>query len=367
MATYDLWILGESNISISGGKTLDGITQGDGSHLVGETITLDAPAWEKVEIDDDDAVFADNDGSQRLAGGQTIDGVSYAGGTRVEAEYKLVLEDPATGRTYTVVAFNVNNSNPAYGTVEGLAFIGPPKDWPPVGTPLRVVSASEGPRQNDPNFEYQDHVAPCFTPGTRIATPLGPQPVESLRAGDLVLTQDSGARPIRLALRTHISTARLRVAPQLAPVRIPRGSMGEGLPERDLLVSPQHRMLLRDPLCELLFGETEMLAAASHLPWARPVSPAQLPGGVEYVHLLLERHEILFAEGAPTESLLLAPMICDRAPPGILHQLRAAIPDLGQPGGTGWQRAARPLLTQRDVAVLTGTALPRGAARRLSA
>lgn len=85
MPTYDLWILGESSISVSGGKTLDGITQGDGSHLIGETITLNAPNWEKVQIDDDDAVFADNDGSQRLAGAQTIDGVNYAGNTKVEA------------------------------------------------------------------------------------------------------------------------------------------------------------------------------------------------------------------------------------------------------------------------------------------
>lgn len=353
MPTYDLWILGESSISVSGGKTLDGITQGDGSHLIGETITLNAPNWEKVQIDDNDAVFADNDGSQRLAGAQTIDGVNYAGNTRVEAEYTLTLLDATTGKTYTVVAFNVNNSNPRYATVEGLAFIGPPKAWPPVNTPLTVIAATEGPRQNDPNFEYQDYVAPCFTPGTRIATPDGPRPVENLRAGDLVLTLDHGPCPVRLALRTRLSAAQLRAAPNFVPVVIAQGSMGDGLPERDLLVSPQHRMLLRGPLCELLFAEPEVLAAASHLPWARTARPQDVAHGVEYIHLLFDRHEILLAEGAATESLPLAPMICDRAPPGLLTQLRAAIPDLGQPGGTPWQNAARPILRRWEVTALT--------------
>lgn len=350
MPTYDLWILGESSISVSGGKTLDGITQGDGSHLVGETITLNAPNWEKVTISDNDPVFADNDGNQRLAGAQTIDGVNYAGNTKVEAEYTLTLLDAATGKTYTVVAFNVNNSSPPFATVEGLAFLGPPKAWPPVNKPLIVVAATEGPRHNDTNFEYVDHVTPCFTPGTRIATPDGPRPVETLRAGDLVLTLDHGPCPVRLALRTRLSAAQLRAAPHFTPVVIPQGSMGNGLPERDLIVSPHHRMLLRGPLCDLLFGAPEVLAAADHLPWARPQDPIQ---AVEYIHLLFDRHEILLAEGATTESLLLAPMICDRAPPAMRASLRAAIPDLGQPGGTPWQKAARPILRRWEVAALT--------------
>ncbi|PPB80720.1 Hint domain-containing protein [Albidovulum inexpectatum] len=367
MPNYNLWILGESNISVSGGKTLDGITQGDGSHLVGETITLNAPNWEKVQISDDDPVFADNDGNQGLAGAQTIDGITYADGTRVESEYKLTLLDAATGNTYTVVAFNVREpgSQNSYGTIEGLAFIGPDGAWPPVNKPLTVVAATEGPRHNDTNFEYVDHVAPCFTPGTRIATPDGPRPVETLRAGDLVLTLDHGPCPVRLALRTRLSAAQLRAAPHFTPVVIPRGSMGNGLPERDLIVSPHHRMLLRGPLCDLLFSAPEVLAAAAHLPWARPQDPIQ---AVEYIHLLFDRHEILLAEGAATESLLLAPMICDRAPPAMRAGLRAAIPDLGQPGGTPWQKAARPILRRWEVAALSAPPRRRaaGSAVRIS-
>ena len=105
MANYSIWILEESNLSVSGGVTLDGITQGDGSHLVGETITLNSADWLEVDISDvgSDTRFDDNDGNQRLDGAQTIDGVTYSSGTVIEAEYRIIVQD-SVGNSYEILA-----------------------------------------------------------------------------------------------------------------------------------------------------------------------------------------------------------------------------------------------------------------------
>ncbi|MGR3713818.1 MAG: hypothetical protein ACU0A6_11950 [Shimia sp.] len=115
MANYSFWALGESHVSLSGGEQLDGVTQGDGSHLVGETITLNSNSWEQIDVRDagSDSNFDDNDGNQRLDGAQSFDGVSYGNNTRIEAEYEFVLEDPNTGLTYRVLSVNIRNSSPA--------------------------------------------------------------------------------------------------------------------------------------------------------------------------------------------------------------------------------------------------------------
>src|SRR6056297_2625673 len=91
----------------------------------------------------------------------------------------------------------------------------------------------------------------CFTAGTMIDTPLGPRPVERLAAGDAVLTLDHGAQPLLWAGGSAFDAAALRARPRLTPIRIPAGALGPGNLSRDTLVSPQHRLLLRDWRAEL--------------------------------------------------------------------------------------------------------------------
>ncbi|MFN4131169.1 MAG: Hint domain-containing protein, partial [Paracoccaceae bacterium] len=114
-------------------------------------------------------------------------------------------------------------------------------------------------------FSGIENVIPCFTPGTLITTPMGPQRVETLQPGDQVLTRDSGFQEICWAGRRDLGLADLIVNPALRPVRIAKGALGDGLPQRDMLVSPQHRMLMEAARAELLFGEREVLVAALHL------------------------------------------------------------------------------------------------------
>ena len=145
-------------------------------------------------------------------------------------------------------------------------------------------------------------IVPCFTPGTLIATDRGEIRVEKLREGDRVLTRDSGYREIRWIGRRDLSAAELAASPQLNPVRIRRGALGLNLPERDLLVSPQHRMLVAGSRAELLFGEQEVLVAATHLAGRPGIVPEVPADGVSYIHLLFDRHEIVRANGAWSES-----------------------------------------------------------------
>jgi len=246
MPVYTTYALGESQISVSGGEQLSGITQGDGSHLVGETITLNSNAWDAVDIDDSDSTFDDSDTGQTLDGAQTFDGTSYAGGERVEAEYQLTLQDP-DGNSYTVLGFNINEAggSPSYGTVEGLAFVGGVGGFPPIGVPLTVVSATAGPSQPFADLA----TPPCFTAGSRISTPAGEVAVEDLRPGDLVETLDHGPQVVRWTGTQRVPAAVLRRDARFRPVRVRRDAFGLGRPRIDIWLSqrvrPSHRMRRR--------------------------------------------------------------------------------------------------------------------------
>lgn len=134
----------------------------------------------------------------------------------------------------------------------------------------------------------------CFVTGTLIDTPDGPRAIETLTEGDLVETRDSGPQPILWVSRRH--------APgdgDHAPIRIMAGALGN---TRDLLVSPQHRMLIDGWRAELFFGTDEVLVAAKHLVAAHDRIHVQKMREVAYFHLLLDGHQILYAEGIPAES-----------------------------------------------------------------
>ncbi|MFN4160094.1 MAG: Hint domain-containing protein [Gemmobacter sp.] len=327
MPTYTIYMLDALDISVSGGGSLSGITQGDGSHLVGRTITLNSNAWNATRISDDDENFDDNDRSQRLDGAQTINGVTYASGTVVEAEYLLILTDPATGQTWTVIGYNVVNSTQPFATVEGLAFIGGVAGFPPIGIPLTVTRATEGPGdQRIAPTPYGSYASPpCLTPGTLIETPGGPRRIELLRKGDLILTRDHGTQPLRWIGRIALRAGVLSRLPHLRPIRIARNALGPGWPARDLLVSPQHRVLITGWQCELFFGEAEMLVAAKHLLGWHGVEVCSATRGVTYIHLMFDRHEVIMAENVWTESLFSGGLDDLMIPTAARDELRAIL------------------------------------------
>lgn len=142
---------------------------------------------------------------------------------------------------------------------------------------------------------------PCYTPGTLIATPRGERPVETLRAGDRVVTRDHGVQPVRWSGRRRLDAGNLAARPHLHPILIARGSLGEGLPERDMLVSPNHRLLVASDRTMLRFEEHEVFVAAKHLVNSGTIRPV-VPFGVTYIHFMCDRHEVVLANGSWSES-----------------------------------------------------------------
>ncbi len=133
----------------------------------------------------------------------------------------------------------------------------------------------------------------CFVAGMRVLTPSGEVAIEDLEVGQMVITKDRGPQPLR-----WIGTSTHQAMGALAPIRFRKGCIGN---HRDLLVSPQHRMLVSGWQAEVLFGEREMLVSAVSL--VNDSTIMRIEGGeVTYVHLLFDQHEIVFAEGAPSES-----------------------------------------------------------------
>lgn len=351
MVAYTVWMLEKANINVVG-SSLDGVTQGDASHLLNRTITLTSGSWKQTVIDDNDASFDDNDASQTLSGTQTINGVQYLNGVRVEAEYRIVLRDPATGKTWTAYGYNVNNSNPAFATVEGLVLrpdaLG---NFPPVGVPLTVTAVGEGPSGVGANPYTLYDEPPCFTLGTMIATPTGQRRIEHFAPGDLVTTRDHGPQPVRWVGRVDLSAAHVALHPEHRPVSFGPGSLGVGLPTRTLRLSPQHRVLVGGWKAEILYAEEEVLVPAIGLVNDATIQTEAVEDGVTYLHLLLDRHEIVFAEGAEVESLHSAWLQRTALPGALRAELEAVFPELFE--DTRLQELVRPCLTVQQVHALS--------------
>jgi Ca2+-binding RTX toxin-like protein len=178
-------------------------------------------------------------------------------------------------------------------------------------------------------FSNIETIVPCFTPGTLIDTDRGSLPVEALRPGDRVLTMDHGYQPVRWTGHRNVTAEELLRAPQLRPILISRDTFGPGLPERDLRVSPQHRLLLSGARAELVSGETEVLAPAVHLLGLPGVVQDAAAAGVRYIHILFDQHEIVRSDGLWTESFQPARAMLSGMDGAALTELLTLFPRLG--------------------------------------
>lgn len=149
-----------------------------------------------------------------------------------------------------------------------------------------------------------------------------------------------------------MSGARLHVMPQLRPIRLRGNALGLGRPEDDLIVSPHHRMLVRGPAAQALFGTPEVLVRAADLVNGRSVIVDRSLRDVTYVHSLLPAHQVIWANGLESESFHPAQTALDLIEPGQRAQLLAALPDLARdPAAYG--DPARRNLTAPEAALLT--------------
>lgn len=179
-----------------------------------------------------------------------------------------------------------------------LLFVG---DLPPPDRDMWVVRSSIDRTQTSGGAQSAGGVI-CFTPDTRILTPEGPRLIQMLRPGDQILTKDNGPQDILWTASKRMSGARLYAMPHLRPIRFRAGALGAGRPDEDLLVSPQHRMLIGGATAQSLFNTPEVLVRAEDLLNDSSVAVDFTLTEVTYIHILLERHNIVFANGIETES-----------------------------------------------------------------
>jgi Hint domain len=204
-----------------------------------------------------------------------------------------------------------------------------------------TYTASNG-SNSDTGYVTVDSV-PCFVAGTRIETPDGPVAVEDIQPGDLVMTRDEGPQPVRWSGRRHVEAQG-----DLAPIHIRAGTFGQ---HDDLLVSPQHRVLVRDSLAELLFGEGEVLVAAKDL--LNDHSVVRRCGDqVTYVHLMFDQHQIIFSEGLETESFLPGPQTTNCLEQPIVDEICEIFPELDPATGQGYGSSARRTLRKFEALLL---------------
>ena len=153
--------------------------------------------------------------------------------------------------------------------------------------------------------QHQLTIVVCFTPGTMILTLSGPVPIENLVAGDRVVTRDHGAQPIRWIGSTTVKGEYASANKRLRPITIRKDALGHNQPDRDMQVSRQHRILLRDWRSEVLFGKSEgVLVPAFALCNDSSIVESNPTTDVTYIHMVFDRHEVVYADGIEAESFL---------------------------------------------------------------
>ncbi|QFS81761.1 hypothetical protein FIU97_03135 [Roseivivax sp. THAF40] len=196
-------------------------------------------------------------------------------------------------KSFTVTVIGVGSDSPPL-----LMFV---DDVPPRDADLWVVHHSVDLSASDPQSHLGSGVI-CFTKGTRIRVADGSVRVEDLREGDLVQTKDNGLQEICWIGSRRMTGARLFAMPSLRPIRIGAGAFGVERPDEELLVSPQHRILFRGAASRALFNSEEVLVAACDLVNGSSIMADTQVKEVTYIHLMLPRHEVLFANGVESES-----------------------------------------------------------------
>ena len=166
----------------------------------------------------------------------------------------------------------------------------------PYGASLNITNAETFRFQGDDGIswvEYTFEDLPCFLAGTLIATPSGDVAIETLKAGDLVLTVEGRAKPVRWLARQTVST-RFASPLRVMPVLIRAGALGENLPHRNLFVSPDHAVLVDGQLVH-----AEALINGSSI-----VRHTDMPETFVYYHVELDDHSLILAEGVPVETFI---------------------------------------------------------------
>lgn len=327
MPVFDILIFSGANVDNP--QNPGNLPSEDGTFLsdldVGQQITwLGGAENVVVSVDDVDDTFDEAENNQTLASDVTFNGTTYTTGQIVTPTYTIEFMG-SDGNTYTLTSFNFDtNTN---GQIPDAVFW--EGDIPPAGTVLTVTNEINPTRATA--REYSD-TAVCFAAGTRILTPQGEKNIEALVIGDFVETFDGEMAEIKWIGVRDICGSELRAHPNLLPIRITSGALGDGFPNGDLVVSPQHRLMVKSKISKRMFGQDQVLVAANRLTALPGIFVDTTVKAVQYYHILLENHEILCANGAPAESLYLGEQALKSITTDGLAELRIIFPSVLLPG-----------------------------------
>ncbi len=335
--------------TLIGGDDDDTLIGGSGSDLLDGGI-------------DEDELLGGNDDDTLLggAGGDTLNGGDGRDDIQGGADRDVIIVGSQAEGDGDTITGNAEGDDFDILDVTGLGVRG--EDW-------RLVDTSPDSNGNgiDGTIEYLngagevtggfdffeiEQVVPCFTPGTLIATPQGERLVEDLQVGDRVITRDNGIQEIKWVGRKDLTGHELARKPHMKPILIQKAALGNNLPEHDMLVSPNHRVLVANDKTALYFEEREVLVAAKHLTGLDGVDEVESLG-VSYIHVMFDKHEVILSNGAWTESFQPG----DYSLKGIGNAQRQEIlelfPELEHAEGLNAYSSARRSLKKHEAALLT--------------
>ncbi|MGH1577615.1 Hint domain-containing protein [Planktotalea sp.] len=261
----------------------------------------------RIEVSDDDIIFDEVDGSQVLDAAVTLDGTPYAAGTSINTAYDLI----NTGTGHKVTSFHFGGDGYQQGAVDGIA------STVPLVAGSSYTFNTERTSHTQPNA-YDDYVA-CFAEGTKIQTSFGSFAIEDIRAGDSVVTLENGLQDV-----LWVGKSTVRGHGKLAPVCFAPEAVGNS---EELLLSPNHRVQIGNPIVQLYFGSEAALVAAKSLVNGTTIT-RRMVDEITYYHILTAQHDIVFANGAPAETLFLGsssqPALSDEA----IEEISTLFPEL---------------------------------------
>ena len=296
MPTWDAFYLGrlgridpqEGNLTAERADRLEGLTFGSaGDPLAGDIVevTTDNRGGSPTALDQNNGAANDRFETDIGNGNRSF---RFDAATSYEA---TITYTDGTTTTAVIVLFQATN---------GHTFIAPglsgAANAPLIAAPIRSITLGDVVQNTATGLAIDredDPFVPCFVKGSLILTPSGYRPVEDLKAGDIVNTLDHGPKPL-----VWVGKRLVPGFDRMAPIRIAKGALGN---TRDLLVSPQHRMLVTGWRAELMFGEREVLVPAKSLVNGDTIH-IQTMDQVWYHHIMFDGHEVVTAEGIATES-----------------------------------------------------------------
>lgn len=356
----DSLIGGQGDDSLRGGQGEDTVEGGDGDDTVrgnrGDDILMGGDGDDSLDGGGENDLLEGGDGDDDMMGGQgndTLDGGAgidtMTGGAGQDTFINVNAGDDVDGGSGPVDfdTLDLRGSAPEGGRLE-ITYTSDDRE----DGFVTYFNAEDEELDDRLVFEEIENVIPCFTPGTKIATPKGERLVEELKVGDRVITRDNGIQEIRWVGAKEMTGAEFERAQHLKPVLIQQGALGNDLPERDMMVSPNHRVLVANDKTALYFEEREVLVAAKHLTGLEGVDIVEV-SSTTYIHIMFDQHEVILSDGSWTESFQPGDMSLAGIGNAQRQEILELFPELATQEGIEGYASARRSLKKHEAKLLT--------------